>query len=108
MLSISPDDLSDIVNRWRSPPGMSGQTWVDYILVITEILAIAAALLLFCLGWVTYQRRQIRARARVEQALSDQLRFVEALTDCMPRRCMCAMSTDGCCPATAATCRASA
>ncbi|MGU0760859.1 transporter substrate-binding domain-containing protein [Pseudomonas aeruginosa] len=84
LLSISPDDLSDIVNRWRSPPGMSGQTWVDYILVITEILAIAAALLLFCLGWVTYQRRQIRARARVEQALSDQLRFVEALTDCMP------------------------
>ncbi len=39
---------------------MSGQTWVDYILVITEILAIAAALLLLCLGWVTYQRRQIR------------------------------------------------
>ncbi|MCF3999572.1 hypothetical protein L2E47_58505, partial [Pseudomonas aeruginosa] len=32
LLSISPDDLSDIVNRWRSPPGMSGQTWVDYIL----------------------------------------------------------------------------
>ncbi|ENY9728649.1 transporter substrate-binding domain-containing protein [Pseudomonas aeruginosa] len=84
LLSISPDDLSDIVNRWRSPPGMSGQTWVDYILVITEILAIAAALLLLCLGWVTYQRRQIRVRARVEQALSDQLRFVEALTDCMP------------------------
>ncbi|MFX7063720.1 hypothetical protein ABTH87_18860, partial [Acinetobacter baumannii] len=63
---------------------MSGQTWVDYILVITEILAIAAALLLLCLGGVTYQRRQIRVRARVEQALSDQLRFVEALTDCMP------------------------
>ncbi|MGV8267745.1 hypothetical protein ACV334_33780, partial [Pseudomonas aeruginosa] len=46
---------------------------------------IVAALALFCLGWVTYHRRQIRGRARVEQAASDQVRFVQALTDRMPR-----------------------
>ncbi|HBO7426988.1 MULTISPECIES: transporter substrate-binding domain-containing protein [Pseudomonas aeruginosa group] len=84
LLSISPGDLSDVVNRWRSPPGMSGQTWVDYTRLIAEIVAAAAGLLLLSLGWVTYQRRQIRDRLRVEQALNDQLQFVEALTDSMP------------------------
>ncbi|WP_323055822.1 transporter substrate-binding domain-containing protein [Pseudomonas sp. DCB_AW] len=82
--SIAPDELNAISNRWRSPPGMSGQTWVDYERLITEIVAAAALLLLLSLVWVFYLRRQIKARLKAERMLNDQLQFVETLTDCMP------------------------
>ncbi|WP_422419966.1 transporter substrate-binding domain-containing protein [Pseudomonas sp. GZD-222] len=82
--SIAPDELNAISNRWRSPPGMSGQTWVDYQRVIIEIVAGAAVLLLLSLVWVVYLRRQIKARTKAERMLNDQLQFVETLTDSMP------------------------
>lgn len=82
--SIAPDELNAISNRWRSPPGMSGQTWINYQRVITEIVAGAGLLLLLSLVWVIYLRRQIKARLKAERMLNDQLQFVETLTDCMP------------------------
>jgi two-component system sensor histidine kinase EvgS len=82
--SMPPDELNAIYNRWRSPPGMSGQTWIDYERVIRQIVLGAAFLLLLALVWVIYLRRQIKARTKAEQMLNDQLRFVETLTDSMP------------------------
>ena len=82
--NIAPDELSAIANRWRAPPGMSGQTWVDYERLIRQIVVGAALLLLLVLVWVIYLRRQIKARLTAERRLNDQLQFVEALTDCMP------------------------
>lgn len=82
--NIAPDELNAISNRWRSPPGMSGQTWVNYERLITEIVAAAALLLLLSLVWVFYLRRQIKARLKAERMLNDQLQFVQTLTDCMP------------------------
>ncbi|WP_043229741.1 transporter substrate-binding domain-containing protein [Pseudomonas sp. CF161] len=82
--SIAPDELNAISNRWRSPPGMSGQTWVDYQRVISEVIAAASLLVLLSLVWVIYLHRQIKARRNAERMLNDQLRFVETLTDCMP------------------------
>ncbi|WP_152224306.1 transporter substrate-binding domain-containing protein [Pseudomonas sp. SCB32] len=82
--SIAPDELNAISNRWRSPPGMSGQTWIDYQRVISEIVAAAMVLLVLLLAWVFYLRSQIKARLKAERMLNDQLQFVETLTDCMP------------------------
>lgn len=82
--TLGPDELSAIANRWRSPPGMSGQTWVDYERTIRQIVIIAGLLLLLALAWVLYLRRQIKARLKAERMLNDQLQFVETLTDCMP------------------------
>lgn len=82
--TVAPDELNAISNRWRSPPGMSGQTWVDYQRVINEIVAGAVVLLVLLLVWVFYLRRQIKARLKAERMLNDQLQFVETLTDCMP------------------------
>lgn len=82
--SVAPDELNAISNRWRSPPGMSGQTWIDYELVISEIIAGALLLLSLSLAWALYLRRQIKARLKAERMLSDQLQFVETLTDSMP------------------------
>lgn len=82
--TVAPDELNAISNRWRSPPGMSGQTWIDYQRVINEIVAGAVVLLVLLLLWVFYLRRQIKARLKAERMLNDQLQFVETLTDCMP------------------------
>ncbi|WP_432214002.1 transporter substrate-binding domain-containing protein [Pseudomonas sichuanensis] len=82
--TIAPDELNAISNRWRSPPGMSGQTWIDYQRVISEVVAAAVLLLALLLVWVFYLRRQIRARLKAERMLNDQLQFIETLTDCMP------------------------
>ena len=84
LLNLSPDEISAIANRWRSPPGMSGQTWVDYERVIRQVVLGAALLLLLTLVWVLYLRRQIKGRLKAERMLNDQLQFVEALTDSMP------------------------
>ncbi|WP_240164862.1 transporter substrate-binding domain-containing protein [Pseudomonas lactis] len=84
LLSLGPDELSAIANRWRSPPGMSGQTWIDYERVIQQVVLGSALLLLLSLVWVLYLRRQIKGRLKAERMLNDQLQFVEALTDCMP------------------------
>ncbi|MDX9668009.1 transporter substrate-binding domain-containing protein [Pseudomonas sp. P5_152] len=82
--SVGPDEINAIASRWRSPPGMSGQTWVDYERLIREIVAGGVLLLLLLLVWVFYLRRQIKARLKAERMLNDQLQFVETLTDCMP------------------------
>ncbi|CAI8882714.1 two-component system, NarL family, sensor histidine kinase EvgS [Pseudomonas sp. IT-232MI5] len=84
LLNLAPDELSAIANRWRSPPGMSGQTWIDYERVIRQVVLGAALLLLLALLWVFFLHRQIKGRLRAERMLNDQLQFVEALTDCMP------------------------
>lgn len=80
LLSLPADDLNAIASHWRSPPGMSGETWRDYQLVITEIITGAALLLLLTMTWVLYLHRRIKT----EKLLNDQLRFVEALTESMP------------------------
>ncbi|WP_306405758.1 response regulator [Pseudomonas protegens] len=80
LLSLPADDLNAIANHWRSPPGMSGETWRDYALLIAEIIAAATLLLVLTLAWALYLRRRIKA----EKTLNDQLRFIEALAENMP------------------------
>ncbi|MGC5701950.1 transporter substrate-binding domain-containing protein [Pseudomonas sp. NFXW11] len=80
LLSLPADDLNAIANHWRSPPGMSGETWRDYELLIAEIIAGASLLLLLALGWGFHLQR----RVKVEKTLNDQLRFIETLAENMP------------------------
>ncbi|RBJ78784.1 response regulator [Pseudomonas sp. MWU12-2534b] len=80
LLSLPADDLNAIASHWRSPPGMSSQTWRDYALMIAEIIAGASLLLLLSLAWVVYLRRRVKA----EQTLNGQLRFIETLAENMP------------------------
>ena len=80
LLSLPADDLNAMANHWRSPPGMSGETWRDYTIVIAEIVTGASLLLLLSLIWGFYLQR----RVRVEKTLNDQLRFIETLTENMP------------------------
>ncbi len=82
--SIPPDELNAISYRWRANASMSGQTWRDYRGVIATVVIGALLLLLMALGWIFHLRRQISKRLEAEQALSEQLTFVQTLTDGMP------------------------
>ncbi|MGE8451573.1 MAG: transporter substrate-binding domain-containing protein [Pseudomonadales bacterium] len=80
LISLPADDLNAVANHWRSPPGMSSETWRDYALMIAEIIAGASLLLLLSLLWVVYLRRRVKA----EKTLNEQLRFIETLAENMP------------------------
>ncbi|WP_044871317.1 transporter substrate-binding domain-containing protein [Pseudomonas sp. LFM046] len=84
LASLPPGELNAITSRWRGTPGMSPQTWRDYDSLIQRIVLGAVLALLLVLAWVLYQRREIRRRRAAERQLSDELRFIETLTDGMP------------------------
>jgi len=82
--SIPPDELTAIVGRWRSPPGMSGQTWVDYQKVIVKVVAIASFILLVALVFILLQRRNFIARMQKKEDIKKQLYFLQALIESIP------------------------
>ncbi|MFL1544993.1 transporter substrate-binding domain-containing protein [Pseudomonas sp. O39] len=84
LLSIPPEELNAVSNRWRANASMSGQTWHDYRGVIASIVGAALLILLTALGWIFYLRRQIRKRVAAEQALVDHLALMQALSNGMP------------------------
>jgi two-component system sensor histidine kinase EvgS len=81
---LTPYQMSAFANRWKAEPGMSGETWRDYAIIIAQIVVVAALLLLGVLAWVMKLRRQVKAKAKAKQALKDQLEFTKALIDSMP------------------------
>lgn len=85
ILSIPPDDMNSITNRWRANTAMSGQTWRDYRQVIAEIIAVALTVIASILLKVFFLRREIKKRVAAEQALNDQLKFLQTLSDVMPQ-----------------------
>jgi len=85
ILSIPPDDMNSITNRWRPNAAMSGQTWRDYRQVIAEIIGVALLVVAIILLKVFFLRREIRKRMAVERTLSDQLQFLQTLSDAMPQ-----------------------
>ena len=85
IVSIPPDDMNSITNRWRSNTAMSGQTWRDYRQVIAEIIVAALTVIAIILLNVFVLRRKIKKHVSTEQALNDQLEFLQTLSDAMPQ-----------------------
>ncbi|MDF3835666.1 transporter substrate-binding domain-containing protein [Cupriavidus basilensis] len=80
----APHELQASISRWRSDTVMVGQTWRDYRQTIAIIVGGALVLLALFLAWVFHLRGQIRKRIRAEQALSDQLQFMQTFTNGLP------------------------
>ncbi|WP_060482155.1 ATP-binding protein [Pseudomonas sp. NBRC 111119] len=84
LLSISPEELGVINNRWRGyslqDEGSSGEL---RRLVVPVVLA-SAVLLLLALLWNARLRCQIRQCQRADRALNDQLAFMRALLNGTP------------------------
>lgn len=84
LLSISPDELGSIVNRWYTNAEVAESTWVEYEARLYEVGFAFLLLSLLFAAWALYMRRQVYRRERQERWLNDQLEFKRALTDGIP------------------------
>ena len=70
LLSISPEEMDELTNRWRSEVVIDDSYWLRHRTAIVQGFAIAALLLLLALGWVVYLRRLLE-QLRVAKASAD-------------------------------------
>ncbi|MEN5302406.1 transporter substrate-binding domain-containing protein [Pseudomonas sp. TWI628] len=84
LLSISPEELGVINNRWRGYDLHEDASWRALRRLILQVLLGTGVLLLLALIWNARLRGQIKQRQSAERALSDQLKFMEALLNGTP------------------------
>ncbi|MET0848101.1 MAG: transporter substrate-binding domain-containing protein [Pseudomonas sp.] len=71
LLSISPEEMDDLVARWSNDVVVDGSYWLRHRQGILQAFAVAGALLSLALGWIAWQRRQMRQRQQWMQQLQD-------------------------------------
>ncbi|WP_045882032.1 transporter substrate-binding domain-containing protein [Pseudomonas chlororaphis] len=84
LLSITPDEMDALTNRWRSEVVINDSYWQRYRPAIIQGFVVAAFLLLLAVGWITYLRGLVRKREQAERALGDQIEFMRVLIDGTP------------------------
>ncbi|WP_343047595.1 transporter substrate-binding domain-containing protein [Pseudomonas akapageensis] len=84
LLSIVPQEMDELTNRWRSEVIIADSYWQTYRWVILQGFAIASLLLLVALLWIRALRRLVRTRDRTQRALTDQLEFMRVMIDGTP------------------------
>ncbi|MCF5071601.1 transporter substrate-binding domain-containing protein, partial [Pseudomonas syringae] len=62
LLNIAPQEMDDLVERWSHDVVVDDSYWLRHRREILQGFAAAGGLLLVALGWIGYQRRQIRQR----------------------------------------------
>ncbi|MDO7899949.1 transporter substrate-binding domain-containing protein [Pseudomonas citrulli] len=71
LLSISPEEMDELTNRWRSEVVIDDSYWLRNRTTILRGFAIAALLLLVTLGWVAYLRRLLEQLRVAKQSADD-------------------------------------
>ncbi len=84
LLSITPQEMDEIISHWRNEVIIEDSYWLRHRNVIMQGFGLAALLLVITLGWAIYLRSLIRKRVQAERALSDQMRFMSVLIDGTP------------------------
>jgi len=84
LLSISPEEMDELTNRWRSPVVLDDSYWSKHRAAILQGFALAAVLLLSACVWIVLLRRQVLRRKRAERALSARLEFDRVLINGTP------------------------
>ncbi|QIB08911.1 transporter substrate-binding domain-containing protein [Pseudomonas fluorescens] len=70
LLSISPEEMDELTNRWRSEVVIDDSYWLRNRTTILQGFAVAALLLLVALGWGIYLRRLLE-QLRVAKESAD-------------------------------------
>lgn len=83
LLSIGPEEMREITNRWRKPL-VPKSYWEQHRTFILHAFAICGGLLIISGIWIVLLRRQILKRKIVERTLSERLKFVRVLIDGTP------------------------
>ncbi|CAM3874726.1 Virulence sensor protein BvgS [Pseudomonas reidholzensis] len=84
LLSVSPEELGVINNRWRGHASQDDVYWRQLRQLALQIALGSGLLLLLVLAWNARLRSQIKHRQRAEKALNDQLAFMRALLNGTP------------------------
>ncbi|MDU9392975.1 ATP-binding protein [Pseudomonas sp. zfem002] len=81
LLSIEPDEMTLLANRWRTNALISDNPWRNYRGLVLQILLVAGLAIAAVVLWNRYLRRLIGQREAAEQALQRQLKISEGLLD---------------------------
>ena len=84
LLSIPPEEMDEVTNRWRNEIAVDDSYWLRNRTLILQGFVVAGALLLVALGWIAYLRRLMRQRTQAQIALNDQMEFMRVLIDGTP------------------------
>ena len=84
LLSIGPEEMEALTNRWRREAVVGDSYWETYRPMIVQGFLVATALLTAAFLWIFLLRRQIRRREQAERALTDQMEFMRVLIDGTP------------------------
>ncbi|NMZ32844.1 transporter substrate-binding domain-containing protein [Pseudomonas proteolytica] len=84
LLSISPEEMDELTNRWRSEVLVEDSYWLRNRGMIIQSFVIGGLILLVALGRIAYLRLLIRKRRQAELALNDQMEFMRVLIDGTP------------------------
>ncbi|WMI97569.1 transporter substrate-binding domain-containing protein [Pseudomonas chlororaphis subsp. aurantiaca] len=84
LLSIPPQELDKLTNRWRNEVLLEDTPWSKHKTKILQGLILVTLLLMATSIWITYLRRLIGKRKHAEQALSEQLSFMHEMLDGTP------------------------
>jgi two-component system sensor histidine kinase EvgS len=84
LLSISPEEMDEITNRWRRAVVVEDSYWTRHRETIIRGLVAAALLLLGIFVWITSLKREVSKRKLAERALNDKLEFERVLLNGTP------------------------
>lgn len=79
LLSIEPDEMTLLANRWRTNALISDNPWRNYRGLVLQILIVAGLAIAAVVLWNRYLRRLIDQRSQAEEALQRQLKISEGL-----------------------------
>ncbi|WP_433887120.1 transporter substrate-binding domain-containing protein [Pseudomonas vranovensis] len=81
LLSIEPDELAQLTNRWRTNALISDSPWYNYRSLMLQIVIVASLLIACVVFWNRYLRSLIRQRSEAQQALQHELGFSKRLLE---------------------------
>lgn len=84
LLSISPEEMDEVSNRWRRAVVLEDSYWARHRDTIIQSLAAMALLILGGFAWITLLRREVARRKQAERALNDKLEFERVLINGTP------------------------
>lgn len=85
ILTISPEDLSNIIARWSASVEVPDSIWQGYRTQFIQLAWGAALALLLVLFWNLWLWRKVRRRRDSERELNYRLEFKRALIDGIPQ-----------------------
>ncbi|WP_027906682.1 transporter substrate-binding domain-containing protein [Pseudomonas taiwanensis] len=81
LLSIPPEELDQLINRWRTSTVVSDSPWRDYRTLALQVLVLSTLLLAGVVFWNSYLRKLIQQRTEAQRALQDQLALSRGLLE---------------------------